>query len=76
MFTRSLIATAAVALAATAAFAQQTTAPANDAKTMNMHDHGAERGTPMAPSHMAKASAARKGASAPKRHDHGKEKNN
>jgi hypothetical protein len=80
MTTRYLIASVAIAFAASAAFAQQAAAPAapaaSGAATMNMHDHGADRGAPMAKSHMAKASGARKAASGVKGHDHSKEKNN
>lgn len=88
--TRHLLAAVSIALSATVAFAQQAAqpaAPASEAK-MNMHDHGAERNSPMPKSHMAKktsevASAAASGAASGtaarakvKPHDHSKEKNN
>ena len=87
MSIRHLIASLVLALAGSTAYAQQTaqqpapTAPADSVKTMPMHDHGAERGMPMATSHMGAASAPTDAASAPKKaasktklkgHDHAK----
>ena len=80
MTSRYLITSVAIALASTIAYAQEAAqapsaaAPAEIVKTMPMHDHGAERGTPMAKSHMVATTAPKGAASKPKikGHDHAK----